>query len=49
MSKSKANELLQELVQKLTNVWTGKSLDITATEAYKMCEEIVKESKKEDE
>nr|DAG81676.1 MAG TPA: hypothetical protein [Caudoviricetes sp.] len=47
MSKSKANELLQYLVRELMKLWSGKGSDITATKAYKICEEIVKESKEQ--
>ena len=42
MSKSKANELLQELHSNLTAVWTGKAR-FSSSDAIKMCREIVYE------
>ena len=42
MSKSKANELLQELHSNLTANWTGKAR-FTSSDAIKMCREIVYE------
>jgi hypothetical protein len=48
MSRSRANELLQKLVRDLQNLWNGNGAEITATEAYKICEEIAKESKEDE-
>lgn len=42
MSKSRANELLQELHSNLTAVWTGKAR-FSSSDAIKMCREIVNE------
>ena len=42
MSKSNANELLQELHSNLTANWTGKAR-FSSSEAIKMCREIVYE------
>lgn len=42
MSKSKANELLQELHSNLTAVWTGKAR-FSSSDAIKMCREIINE------
>lgn len=42
MSKSKANELLQQLHSNLTANWTGKAR-FSSSEAIKMCREIVYE------
>ena len=42
MSKSKANELLQELHTNLTANWTGKAR-FSSSDAIKMCREIVYE------
>ena len=42
MSKSKANELLQELHSTLTAVWTGKAR-FSSSDAIKMCREIINE------
>lgn len=42
MSKSKANELLQELHTNLTAVWTGKAR-FSSSDAIKMCRDIVYE------
>ena len=42
MSKSKANELLQELHTNLTLNWTGKAR-FSSSDAIKMCREIVNE------
>lgn len=42
MSKSKANELLQELHSNLTANWTGKSR-FSSSEAINMCREIINE------
>lgn len=47
MSKSKANELLQELHSKLTENWTGKAR-FSSSEAIKMCREIVYEYDNDD-
>ena len=47
MSKSKANELLQELHTNLTAVWTGKAR-FSSSEAIKMCREIVYEYDNDD-
>ena len=50
MSKSKANELLQRLYKKLNAMWTGKERNetFTATDAYKLCKQIVEEYEKEE-
>ena len=42
MSKSRANELLQQLHSNLTAVWTGKAR-FSSSEAIKMCREIINE------
>lgn len=42
MSKSRANELLQELHSNLTAVWTGKAR-FSSSDAIKMCREIIYE------
>lgn len=42
MSKSRANELLQDLHTNLTANWTGKAR-FSSSEAIKMCREIVYE------
>lgn len=42
MSKSRANELLQELHYNLTANWTGKAR-FSSSEAIEMCREIVYE------
>ena len=47
MSKSKANELLQELHTNLTAVWTGKAR-FSSSDAIKMCREIVYEYDNDD-
>ena len=47
MSKSKANELLQELHTNLTAVWTGKAR-FSSSDAIKMCREIVNEYDNDD-
>lgn len=47
MSKSKANELLQELHSNLTANWTGKAR-FSSSEAIKMCREIVYEYDNDD-
>ena len=47
MSKSKANELLQELHTNLTANWTGKAR-FSSSEAIKMCREIVNEYDNDD-
>lgn len=47
MSKSKANELLQQLHSNLTANWTGKSR-FSSSEAIKMCREIVYEYDNDD-
>ena len=47
MSKSKANELLQELHTNLTAVWTGKAR-FSSSDAIKICREIVYEYDNDD-
>ena len=47
MSKSKANELLQQLHTNLTENWTGKAR-FSSSEAIKMCREIVYEYDNDD-
>ena len=47
MSKSKANELLQELHSNLTANWTGKAR-FSSLDAIKMCREIVNEYDNDD-
>ena len=47
MSKSRANELLQELHTNLTANWTGKAR-FSSSEAIKMCREIVNEYDNDD-
>lgn len=47
MSKSKANELLQELHSNLTANWTGKAR-FSSSEAIKMCREIINEYDNDD-
>ena len=47
MSKSRANELLQELHSNLTANWTGKAR-FSSSEAIKMCREIVYEYDNDD-
>lgn len=47
MSKSKANELLQQLHSNLTENWTGKAR-FSSSEAIKMCREIVYEYDNDD-
>lgn len=47
MSKSKANELLQEPHSNLTANWTGKAR-FSSSEAIKMCREIVYEYDNDD-
>lgn len=42
MSKSKANELLQQLHSNLTANWTGKAR-FSSSEAINMCREIINE------
>ena len=42
MSKSKANELLQELHSNLTANWTGEAR-FSSSDAIKMCREIINE------
>lgn len=42
MSKSRANELLQELHYNLTANWTGKAR-FSSSEAIEMCREIINE------
>lgn len=47
MSMSKANELLQSLVDKLNKRWNGQGCDdFTATKAYEICRQIVEEADK---
>lgn len=43
MSRDKANELLQTLVGKVNDLWSGKRQSINADEAYELCRQIVKE------
>ena len=47
MSKSKANELLQELHTNLTANWTGKAR-FSSSEAIKMCRDIIYEYDNDD-
>ena len=47
MSKSRANELLQNLHSNLTANWTGKAR-FSSSEAIKMCREIVYEYDNDD-
>ena len=47
MSKSKANELLQQLHSNLTANWTGKAR-FSSSEAIKMCRELVYEYDNDD-
>ena len=47
MSKSKANELLQQLHTNLTAVWTGKAR-FSSSDAIKKCREIVYEYDNDD-
>ena len=47
MSKSTANELLQQLHSNLTANWTGKAR-FSSSEAMKMCREIVYEYDNDD-
>lgn len=47
MSKSRANELLQELYSNLTAVWTGKAR-FSSSDAIKMCREIINEYDNDD-
>lgn len=47
MSKSRANELLQELHTNLTANWTGKAR-FSSSEAIKMCREIINEYDNDD-
>ena len=47
MSKSKANELLQQLHTNLTANWTGKAR-FSSSDAIKMCREIVYEYDNDD-
>ena len=47
MSKSKANELLQQLHSNLTSNWTGKAR-FSSSEAIKMCREIINEYDNDD-
>ena len=47
MSKSRANELLQQLHSNLTAVWTGKAR-FSSSDAIKMCREIVYEYDNDD-
>ena len=47
MSKSKANELLQQLHTNLTENWTGKAR-FSSSDAIKMCREIVYEYDNDD-
>ena len=47
MSKSRANELLQQLHTNLTANWTGKAR-FSSSEAIKMCREIIYEYDNDD-
>ena len=47
MSKSRANELLQQLHTNLTANWTGKAR-FSSSEAIKMCREIINEYDNDD-
>lgn len=47
MSKSRANELLQQLHINLTANWTGKAR-FSSSEAIKMCREIIYEYDNDD-
>lgn len=47
MSKSRANELLQELHSNLTANWTGKAR-FSSSEAIKICREIINEYDNDD-
>lgn len=47
MSKSRANELLQELHSNLTAVWTGKAR-FSSSDAIKMCRDIINEYDNDD-
>lgn len=47
MSKSRANELLQQLHSNLTANWTGKAR-FSSSEAINMCREIVYEYDNDD-
>ena len=47
MSKSKANELLQELHSNLTANWTGKAR-FSSSDAIKMCRDIINEYDNDD-
>ena len=47
MSKSKANELLQELHTNLTANWTGKAR-FSSSDAIKMCRDIIYEYDNDD-
>ena len=47
MSKSRANELLQQLHSNITANWTGKAR-FSSSEAIKMCREIVYEYDNDD-
>ena len=47
MSKSKANELLQQLHTNITANWTGKAR-FSSSDAIKMCREIINEYDNDD-
>ena len=47
MSKSRANELLQQLHSNLTANWTGKAR-FSSSEAIKICREIINEYDNDD-
>ena len=47
MSKSRANELLQDLHSNLTAVWTGKAR-FSSSDAIKMCRKIINEYDNDD-
>lgn len=50
MRKSIENELLQRIYKRLKAMWTGKGRTepFTATDAYKLCKQIVEEYEKEE-
>ena len=57
MSKSKANERLQRLYKRVSATWSvlnatgtgkGRTEPFTATDAYKLCKQIVEEYEKEE-
>lgn len=48
MSRSKANELLQKLNQKMNDLFSGKKTDFNANKAYEICRQVVKEVDEEE-